>query len=87
MPDQLVPFQAQITGTVWAQVDKELGEAMEWLPRSAFRDEAKPLEELVRKKRRGAKPIGDLLVPLLVRLGVHEPDEIDSNPSEAQSSR
>ena len=60
---------------------------MEWLPRSAFRDEAKPSEELVRKKRRGAKPIGALLVPLLVRLGVHEPDEIDSKTSEAQSSR
>ena len=70
-----------------AQSVKELGEALEWLPRSAYSEEAKPLQELVRKKHRGAKSIGDLLVPLLVRLGVHESDEIESTTSEAQSSR
>ena len=70
-----------------AQSVKELGEALEWLPRSAYSEEANPLLELVRKKHRGTKSIGDLLVPLLVRLGVHESDEIESTTSEARSSR
>lgn len=70
-----------------AQSVKELGDAFEWLPRSAYRDEAKPLEELARKKRHGAKSIGDLLVPLLVRLGVAEHDQVESSTSEARSSR
>ena len=43
--------------------------------------EAKPLEELARKKHRGVKPLGDRLVPLLVRLGVRRPEEIESESS------
>ncbi len=70
-----------------AQSVKELGEAFQWLPQSAYADEAKPLRELVRKKCRSAKSIGDLLIPLLARLGVDESDAIESIKSEARSSR
>ena len=64
----------------------ELGEAFEWLPKSAHRDEVKPLAELARKKRRGSQSIGDLLVPLLIRLGVNDPETVESESSEARSS-
>lgn len=65
----------------------ELNAALEWLPKSAHACEAKPLAELARKKRRGEKSLGDLLVPLLARLGIGEPEAVNSNPSEARSSR
>lgn len=65
----------------------ELSEALQWLPKSSYAAEAKPLAELVRKKRRGPKSLGDLLVPLLARLGVSDPDTVESETSEARSSR
>lgn len=65
---------------------RDLNEAFAWLPRSAYAEEAKPLEELVRKKYRGPKPIGDLLIPLLIRLGVNDAERVESNTSEARSS-
>ena len=52
-------------------------------------DREYPLAELARKQHRGPKPIGDLMIPLLIRLGVaieEEPKEIESNTSEARSS-
>ena len=49
---------------------RDLNEAFAWLPKSAYAAEAKPLAELARKKHRGPQPIGDLLIPLLIRLGV-----------------
>ena len=66
-----------------------MNEAFAWLPQSAYATEAKPLAELARKKHRGPKPIGDLLLPLLIRLGVateEEPEEVESKTSEARSS-
>jgi hypothetical protein len=65
---------------------RDLNEAFAWLPKTAYAEEAKPLEELVRKKRRGPKPIGDLLIPLLIRLGVNDAERVESNTSEARSS-
>ena len=65
----------------------ELGEAFGWLPKSAYANEAKPLAELARKKRGGPKALGDLLVPLLIRLGVDDTEAVESQPSEARSSR
>lgn len=71
---------------------RDLNEAFVWLPKSAYAAEAKPLAELPRQKRRGPACIGDLLVPLLLRLGVMGenlgvPDEetLESNTSEARS--
>jgi transposase len=68
------------------QAIRDLHEAFAWLPKSAYAEEAKPLAELARKKRRGLQRIGDLMIPLLIRLGVACPDEVKSNPSEARSS-
>ena len=49
------------------QTIRDLHEAFAWLPKSA---EAEPLAELARKKHRGPQRLGDLLIPLLMRLGV-----------------
>lgn len=79
----------------------DLQEAFKWLPKSSYASEAKPLVELTRRKRRGVVSIGELLVPLLIRLGVGEEAEeietatetgvasespLESNTSEARDS-
>ena len=66
-----------------------MNEAFVWLPQSAYAAEAKSLAELARKKRRGVQRIGDLMIPLLIRLGVaieEEEESVKSNTSEARSS-
>lgn len=68
------------------QTIRDLNEAFRWLPRSTYATEAKPLAELARKKRRGPQRIGDLFVPLLIRLGVSIEEDVKSNTSEARSS-
>jgi transposase len=71
------------------QTIRDMNEAFRWLPQSAYAAEAKPLEELARKKRRGVQRIGDLLMPLLIRLGVgiqKEEENVELNTSEARSS-
>jgi hypothetical protein len=68
------------------QAIRDLQEAFAWLPKSAYAEEAKPLAELARKKRRGLQRIGDLMIPLLIRLGVPLEQEVESNTSEARSS-
>ena len=52
------------------QAIRDLTEALVWLPKSAYAAEARPLVELAAKKHRGPKHIGELLIPLLIRLGV-----------------
>jgi transposase len=71
---------------------RDLNEAFVWLPKSAYADEAKPLAALVRPKRRGPQRIGDLIVPLLIRLGatgkevgVPIEERVESKTSEARS--
>jgi transposase len=79
--------------TPFDQAIGDLHEAIVWLPKSAYAEEAKPLAKLVGKKTRGPQRIGDLMIPLLIRLGV-TPDEVgvpsgetvESNTSEARSS-
>jgi transposase len=71
------------------QTVRDLQEVLAWLPKSAYATEAKPLETSVRKKRRGPQRIGDLMIPLLIRLGVtieEEPETVKSKTSEAPSS-
>jgi transposase len=68
------------------QAIRDLHEAFAWLPKSAYAAEAAPLAARARKKHRGPTPIGDLLIPLLIRLGVATPNEVKSNTSEARSS-
>ena len=67
---------------------RDLHEAFAWLPKSAYAEEAKPLAELARKKRRGPQRIGDLMIPLLIRLGVslEQEKKVESPTSEARSS-
>jgi hypothetical protein len=65
---------------------RDLEEAFVWLPRSAYATEAKSLAELTTKKRRGPKHIGELLIPLLIRLGVAIEDVVELDTSEARSS-
>jgi len=68
------------------QVVVDMNEAFQWLPKSTYASEAKPLEELTRKKKRGVTRIGDLMLPLLIRLGVQAPETVESNTSEARGS-
>jgi len=71
------------------QAIRDLHEAFAWLPKSAYNEEAQPLVEWSRKKQRGPQPIGDLMIPLLIRLGVaieEENQHVESNTSEARSS-
>jgi transposase len=65
---------------------RDMNEAFTWLPKSAYAAEAKPIAELARKKHRGPNRIGDLLIPLLIRLGVSIEEPVESNTSEARSS-
>jgi transposase len=67
---------------------RDLREVLAWLPKSVCAEEAKPLVQWAGKKRRGPQPIGDLLIPLLMRLGVGKEgaEEVESNTSEARSS-
>lgn len=72
------------------QTIRDLNEAFAWLPKSAYAAEAKPLAELARKKHRGGlQRIGDLMIPLLIRLGVaieEKAEHVESTTSEARSS-
>lgn len=65
---------------------RDMNEAFAWLPKSAYAAEAKPLAELATKKHRGPKHIGELLIPLLLRLGVSVKDGVELETSEARSS-
>jgi hypothetical protein len=68
------------------QTIRDLHEAFAWLPKSAYAAEAKPLADLARKQHRGPQRIGELLIPLLIRLGVGIEEKVESNTSEARSS-
>jgi transposase len=76
-----------------AEVIRDLNEAFVWLPKSEHAAEAKPLAKLVTRQRRGSQTIGELLLPLLMRLGL-TPEELgvanaeilESTTSEARSS-
>ena len=75
--------------TPLGQAVRDLHEAFAWLPKSAYAEEAEPLAKLARTKRRGPQRIGDLLIPLLIRLGVpieEKEEKVESPTSEARSS-
>ncbi len=63
----------QVHKTPLEQAIRDLNAAFQWLPESAYAAEAQPLEALVTKKHRGPKPIGELIIPLLIRLGIQVP--------------
>lgn len=68
------------------QTIKDLNEAFKWLPKSSYAAEAKPLLGDAGKRRRGVTSLGDLLIPLLIRLGVHDAEQVESKTSEARGS-
>jgi transposase len=71
------------------QAIRDLHEAFAWLPKSVYAEEAKPLAELARKKRRGLQRVGDFMIPLLIRLGIpveEKEKKVESPTSEARSS-
>lgn len=78
----------RLHATPLVQAVRDLNEAFAWLPASAYAAEAQPLAALARKKQRGPQRLGDLLIPLLMRLGVANNDEprVESTTSEARSS-
>jgi transposase len=90
--DKLQEFH-RLHGTPIGQAIRDLHEAFLWLPKSTYAAEAQPLVKLVRRKRRGPHRIGDVLVPLLIRLGLTpaelgvQPEKtVESTTSEARSS-
>jgi transposase len=60
--------------------------AVQWLPKSTHASEAIPIQEMASKKSRGPVAIGDLLIPVLIRLGVVPLEEVKSTSSEARGS-
>jgi transposase len=71
------------------QAIRDLEAAYAWLPKSTYAEEAQPLAKLVGTKSRGPQNIGDLMIPLLIRLGVsidEHDGELESSTSEARSS-
>jgi hypothetical protein len=76
-----------------SQTIRDLNEAFAWLPKSEHAAEAKPLAEILKRKRRGPQRMGDLLIPLLIRLGlsreelgVAAEEAVESITSEARGS-
>jgi hypothetical protein len=76
------------------QTIADLHEAFGWLPRYTYAEEAKPLIEVSRKRSRKVQAIGELLIPLLIKLGVglegesgvDANDQVELQMSEARSS-
>lgn len=83
--DKLREFH-RVHSTPAEQTVADMIEAFGWLPKSSYESEAKPLGAFAKKKRRGAISLGDLLLPLLIRLGVQSDFDIESKSSEARSS-
>jgi hypothetical protein len=72
--------------TLLDHVVQDMEEAFNWLPKAIYATEAEPLRQAVRKKTRGANSLGDLLLPLLLRLGVRPTGDLKSDSSEARGS-
>jgi transposase len=71
------------------QTIRDLEAAYAWLPKSTYAEEAQPLAKLAGTKHRGPQNIGELMIPLLIRLGVsidEHDGELESITSEARSS-
>ncbi|MEQ1906163.1 MAG: transposase [Pirellulaceae bacterium] len=82
------------------QTIADLHEAFNWLPGYAYADEARPLQQVTQKRSRKVQSVGELLIPLLIKLGVGRdeknepqttggaaPERVESSMSEARSSK
>jgi len=76
----------RVHGTPIMRSIADLQAAFQWLPKSAYEAESVPLVKLASKRTRGPQQIGDLMLPLLIRLGVRSASEVESSSSEARSS-
>jgi hypothetical protein len=83
--DKLREFH-RVHGTASYVFIQQLYEVVQWLPKSTYPSEAKPMQEFASKKHRGPILIGDLMIPLLVRLGVVAPEAVRLDSSEARGS-
>ena len=63
----------------------DLQEAFKWIRKSAYASEAKPLIPLTKKRRRGLVSIGELLIPLLIKLGAMDTDGNELNSSSTKT--
>jgi transposase len=83
--DKLVVFHREHQ-TPMAQTMADLMAASDQLPRSAYADEAKPLQEELEKiragQRRGPQLLGDILPIVLARLGVGQVQSTESGESD-----
>lgn len=68
--------------TELVQIAETLTAASEHLPKSIRSDEAKQLPRPP-KRRRSIASLGELLLPLMIRLGVQQSDQVESKKSEA----
>jgi hypothetical protein len=64
----------------------DLNAAFEWLPKSTYASEAKPLVEMASKKRRGTVSIGELLLPLIILRGFQADKTLESRSSGTRES-
>lgn len=88
--DKLLTFHRE-HNTPIAQILTDLKSATDQLPKHAYADEAKPLQEVQRKsfrsRRNEPQQLGTLLVGLLARLGVTiQPPALQSGPLEAPAA-
>lgn len=71
-------------GTGAEQVAANLQDVFQWLPKSSYQSEGSALSKAVNKRSKKLQSIGELMVPLLLRLGVAGETELESKMSEAQ---
>ena len=83
--DKLREFH-RVHNTPIERVVGDIQNAVQWLPKSSYASEAKPIQEMAAKKSRGPIPIGDLLITVLIRLGVIPLEDVQLNSSEARGS-
>ena len=80
---KLLEFHRQHSSTP-EQIAANLNSVFQWLPKSSYQVEGSALGDELKKRRRKLQSLGELLIPLLVRLGVQTEPEVESKTSEAR---
>lgn len=66
------------------QIAANLQSVFSWLPKSSYLGEGSMLAAELKKRRKKVQSLGELLVPLMLRLGVANETEVESKMSEAR---
>jgi len=66
------------------EIAANLSNVFRWLPKSSYQAEGSALGDELRKRKRKLQSLGELLIPLLIRLGVQREPEVESKTSEAR---